>query len=240
MTKALASAAGEQVPRNDVQHSGRDASFRAMLPTGVAVVETRQSAGLDTLLAEERAAMTFSVPKRAAEFATGRWCARQAMGLEGIHGFPLLRNADRSPRWPPTIVGTITHTEGFCAAAVGHRDRFLGIGIDAEIDGRLHEELWPMLFTSGEIEWLDRLPAAQRASMATVLFSAKESFYKAQHSITHAWLDFNAATVGVDDAGWNLRLVRPEGALAQLRLPVRGQFAISDRLILTAIAIMRA
>ena len=98
-------------------------------------------------------------------------------------------------------------------------------------------ELWSMLFTIDEIDWLEQLPAQQRATMATVLFSAKESFYKAQYSFTHAWLEFQSAIVRVEEGCWKLNLVRPQGALARLELPVGGKFAIHDRLVLTAIAI---
>jgi 4'-phosphopantetheinyl transferase EntD len=211
--------------------------FGALLPTGIAVFETRELAPLETLLADERAAIVSAVPKRAAEYATGRRCARQAMASMGIHGFPLLANSDRSPIWPSEIVGSITHTEGFCAAAAGRRDRFAGIGIDAEITGNLGMELWPTVFTGGEIDWLERLFPRQRAAMATVLFSAKESFYKAQYSLTGAWLEFHSAVVSVEGNTWNLNLIERQGALARPRFPVSGRFVVHGQLVLTAIAL---
>src|SRR5262249_54492796 len=158
--------------------------------------------------------------------ATGRWCARQAMARIGIHGFPLLRNADRAPLWPSDIVGSITHTEGYCAAVVARRKQFLGIGIDVEIDGRVGTELFPTLFTNEEIGWLEQVPEKQRESMATVLFGAKESFYKAQYSFTNAWLEFHAATVSVAGDSWKLELLKPKGVLARLRMPACGRFSI--------------
>lgn len=238
MTRALASAAEAPVLRASFRLPAYDADYlRALLPTGTSVAETRKLSPLETLLVEERAASASFVPKRAVEFATGRWCARQAMARMGIHGFPLLPNSDRAPMWPANIVGSITHTEGYCAAVVGHRDRFVGIGIDAEISGRAGKELWSILFTIEEIDWLAQLPAQQQVTMATVLFSAKESFYKAQYSFTNAWLEFQSAVVSVEGDYWNLKLVRPQGALARLRLPVSGRFAIRDRLVVTAIAI---
>jgi 4'-phosphopantetheinyl transferase EntD len=211
--------------------------LRALLPADVSVAETCEPLSIHTLHVEERAAIASAVPKRAVEFATGRWCASQTLAQLGTHEFPLLRNSDGAPLWPAEIVGSITHTEGYCAAAAGRRDRYAGVGIDAELDGRAGEEVWSIVFTAAEIAWLGDLPVRQRPTMATVLFSAKESFYKAQYPLTHAWLDFQAATVSVAGDTWALDVVNPQGALERLPFPVSGRFAIRDRLVVTAIAI---
>lgn len=208
-----------------------------LLPADITVVQAQESAPLESLLVEERAMVAAAVPRRKLEFATGRWCAREALKEQGIEGFPVLADANRAPLWPRDIVGSITHTDGFCAAAIGRRDAFAGIGIDAEIDGRVGRPLWFDLFTIEEIDRLERWPEPQRASMATVLFSAKESFYKAQYSFTNAWLDFTSAAVSIEGDRWHLQLLNPAGALARLQQPISGRFAISDRLVVTAIAI---
>lgn len=176
-------------------------------------------------------------PKRRIEFATGRWCARKALKEEGIEGYPLLADAHRAPVWPRGIVGSITHTEGFCAAAIGRCDGYAGIGIDAELDGRVSPDLWPYLFTPEEIDQLERVREPHRASMATLMFSAKESFYKAQYSFTNSWLDFTSAAVRIEGDRWYLRLVNPEIDFERLQQPVIGRFAIFNRLVVTAIAI---
>ncbi len=209
----------------------------SLLPEGIAVVQARDSAPLDTLLVEERAMVAAAVPKRMLEFATGRWCAREALREQGIEGFPVLADANRAPLWPRGFVGSITHTDGFCAAAIGRRDAFAGIGIDAEMNGRVGRELWSNLFTSDEVDRLERMSEPQRASTATVLFSAKESFYKAQYSFTNAWLDFTAAAVSIEGDRWHLQLVNPHSAFARLRQPISGRFVIGDRHVVTAIAI---
>lgn len=224
---------------NEVEARESTCCLAGMLPAGISLAEAREPAPLETLFAEERASVASSVPKRAIEFATGRLCARKALGQIGVHRFPLLADPHRAPVWPRDVVGSITHTDDFCAAAVGRRSDFSGIGIDAEIGGRVGIELWPTLFAIEEIGWLDQLPEQQRPIMATVLFSAKESFYKAQYSITGAWLDFKSAAVSVEDDRWSLKLVRPQGAPARIPEPIGGRFAIRDRHVFTAIAIQR-
>src|SRR5437763_335927 len=79
------------------------------------------------LYPEERACIARAVPKRRAEFATGRVCARQALERLGVAVGPLLPHPDRSPAWPPGIVGSISHTDGYCAVAVAEATRALGI-----------------------------------------------------------------------------------------------------------------
>jgi 4'-phosphopantetheinyl transferase EntD len=215
-------------------------SLSTLLPADITTVQTQEPVSLETLLAEERAVIAAAVPKRALEFAAGRWCAREALRRQGIGAVPLLPDENRAPLWPGGIVGSITHTDGFCAAAVGRRDSFAGIGIDAELEGRVDRALWPDLFTRGEIEELERRPEPRRASLATVMFSAKESFYKAQYSIGRGWLDFTAAEVKVEADQWHLRLLNPGDRLSCLRQPASGKFVIIDRRVLTAIAIRRS
>jgi 4'-phosphopantetheinyl transferase EntD len=45
--------------------------------------------------------------------------------------------------------------------------------------------------------WLHRQPRFARAEAATILFGAKEAFYKYQYSLTRTWLDFKDVTVSV-------------------------------------------
>jgi 4'-phosphopantetheinyl transferase EntD len=213
------------------------ASLSTLLPADIAVVQKWKSAPLDSLSVEEQAMVSVACTKRKLEFATGRWCAREALKAKGIEGFSLLSDARRAPVWPSGIVGSITHTDGFCAAAIGLRDAYAGIGIDAELDGQVGEDLWSNLFTAQEIGWLERLPEPRRASMATVIFSAKESFYKAQYAFTNMWLDFTSATVVIENGRWNLHLVPPVQALERLRQPISGGYVISSRCVMTAIAI---
>lgn len=212
-------------------------TLAALLPAGIAVVETLATAPIDSMSVAEAVGVAAAVPKRVLEFATGRWCARAALAQLGTCGFSLLAGANRAPIWPPGIVGSITHTDGFCAAAVGRREQFAGIGIDAELIGQVGAELWPQLFIPAEIDWLERLPEWQRPIMATLLFSAKESFYKCQHAFTSAWLDFKSACVTVEDDRWHVQLMRPQSTHEHLQQPICGRFALSEQYVFTAINI---
>jgi 4'-phosphopantetheinyl transferase EntD len=134
------------------------------------------------------------------EFAAGRLCARRALAELGIGDFPLRAGADRSPCWPPTVVGSISHTLGFCGAVVGERRRFVSLGLDIEAAQDLKQELWPRVCTDAELRWIASLPAPSQASAATLVFCAKEAFYKCQYPVTGERLSFDDVHVEIRDS----------------------------------------
>jgi len=140
-----------------------------------------------------------AAPQRAAEYAAGRLCARLALAQLGITGFALLAAADRRPVWPAAVVGSITHTRGLCAAVVAPCSAFRGLGVDTEIVGKVHADLWPRICVPAELRWLESLPEHRRVAAAALVFAAKEAFYKCQSPLTAQWLKFADLSVQVTD-----------------------------------------
>lgn len=194
------------------------------------------------LFPEEARPLGVATPKRAREFAAGRLCARRAIAQFGVLDFPIGRRPDRRPQWPTHLTGSLTHTAGFCAAAAAERLKFRAVGIDAERIGRLHRDLWRYVALPAEIAWLDSLPASMQDNAATLLFSAKEAFYKCQYEVTEQWLDFK--DVEVDLIGEQLThgsvLVRPVAGIKLEKLapgPGTVHFTSTRNLVLTAMVI---
>lgn len=129
------------------------------------------------------------------DFDAGRRCAALAAAEFGFDGSAIGKCADHRPDWPAGFTGSITHTEGFAAAAMGRRDRFSAIGIDIERTGRVTPELWGRIMNRSELDWIHGLPAGTQGAMATVVFSAKEAFYKAQFELVQQWLEFHDVSV---------------------------------------------
>jgi 4'-phosphopantetheinyl transferase EntD len=142
------------------------------------------------LYPEEAVSVVKAVPKRVGEFAAGRLCARRALAEFGITGVPLTMAPDRAPVWPESMVGSITHTRGLCAAVVAERRRFASLGLDVEVAGDVKRDLWRHICVAAELAWLESLPVPAQASAATLIFSAKEAFYKCQYSVTQERLNF--------------------------------------------------
>jgi 4'-phosphopantetheinyl transferase EntD len=177
------------------------AGFASLFPAGVVAAELRTPGDPSLLWPEEALAVEKAVPKRVQEFAAGRLCARRALAEFGVRDFALRAAPDRRPVWPELLVGSITHTAGLCAAVVAERGHLVALGLDTETAGAVKTELWPSICVAEEVTWLESLGAAARAVAATMIFSAKEAFYKCQYPVTEQRLNFSDLHVTALDWG---------------------------------------
>lgn len=229
---------------------------RLFAPWPVIAEEARFAAEAPAVPPEEAAEVAHAIHRRRVEFATGRACARRALARIGVSGF-LLRNDDRrSPRWPPNVVGSLTHTGevpgGYCAVVVARADRMLTVGVDAEKATELPARLWSFVLTPAEELWMRGLSPARQGLMAKVIFSAKETYYKAQYPITRRWLGFQDVTVVLDvgretfevELSSNVSPAALSTASSTVSLggmPRRcaGRFSYDEELVKTAVAVPR-
>ncbi len=173
---------------------------RPLLPDHLAVVEGPIADVGDAeslLFPEEAEYVARAVDKRRTEFACGRLFARRAIASFAPADRPLLRGPDRAPLWPAGLIGSITHTDSYCAVAVAECARVAALGIDIEDTGRFKPELVRRILTPREIETNLRDAADPRA---TLMFSAKEALHKCLHPLTGATLRFHDAEVTLDPA----------------------------------------
>lgn len=212
--------------------------LRELFPPHALTAELRGAGDATTLLPAEAQCVAKAVSKRQQEFAAGRSCARLLLAQFGIRGFALRMADDRQPLWPDAVVGSITHTKQFCAVVVAEKSRLGALGIDSEISGSVKPELWQTICTAAERDWLATLAAAQQAAAATLLFSAKEAFYKAQYPLMRQKLHFQDATVEAQwGSQWGSFTVRAPGALAAQREGgVQGRYLFHDQFVTTGIA----
>ena len=172
-----------------------------ILPAMVAFAEAFDDAPDAVLFPEEEALLVRAVEKRRREFATGRHCARRALGALGLPPAPLLPGEAGAPLWPPGIVGSITHCAGYRAAAVARARDVLTIGIDAEPNQLLTDDVLELVSLPAERARLrDLASAAPGISWDRLLFSAKESVYKAWFPLARRWLGFADADITINAA----------------------------------------
>jgi 4'-phosphopantetheinyl transferase EntD len=211
-----------------------------LFPAGVIAAEMREPGSAADLWPAEAECVQRAVPKRVMEFAAGRACARRALHELGIDDFVLLAGPDRQPLWPPAIVGSITHTPGYCAAATAPRALLAGIGIDSEQTHKVSRDLWPSICRPEEASWCRSLPEQQQMPAAALLFAAKEAFYKCQYPLTREWLDFHDLAVEPREWGargeFSVRPVRRIAAEAYLRSAPLGRFRFHDSWVTAAVA----
>jgi len=62
----------------------------------------------------------------------------------------------------------------------------------------VQESIWPTVFTQNEREFLSKIKLPNQIKVATCLFSAKESFYKAQFPLTHQFIEYEDIEVTLD------------------------------------------
>ncbi len=160
---------------------GPDPTFWARLfgpEVRVAAMGVRER--LDGLSPAERAVVASAVAKRQHQFSTGRWLARRVLAEMGYPDFALLRDADRLPRWPENVVGTISHKDTLCIVAIAStRDR-LALGVDIEPDEAIAPGLERLVCRPRERDWLQSATGpSDRGRRCRAIFSAKEAVYKA-------------------------------------------------------------
>lgn len=212
-----------------------------ILPAAVIAVEVHEDAPEAPLFPEEQAAVRRAVGKRQREFATARACAHAALERLDLpqHAVPVGPRGE--PRWPPGVVGSITHCDGYRACAVGRLADVLTIGIDAEPcaplpDGVLDDIAGPeekrslheLARTLPEVSW-DRL-----------LFSAKEAVYKAWFPLAQRWLGFDDALVTIQPSQSTFSaslLVDGPVVQGQQLTEFSGRWLAAEGLVLTAVAL---
>ncbi|MFD9601533.1 hypothetical protein OG609_41870 [Streptomyces sp. NBC_01224] len=110
-------------------------------PVGTGSTFVDYDAALTALYPQEAAAVASARSKRRQEYANVHMCARRAMRELGVPPAPVLSGVRGEPLWPDGIVGSLTHCPGFRAAAMGRSSTFVGLGIDAEPNLPLTEDL---------------------------------------------------------------------------------------------------
>jgi 4'-phosphopantetheinyl transferase EntD len=194
---------------------------------------------IDALKPSERPAIARAVDKRQREFIAGRVMARAACARLGVEDADIPQAEDRSPLWPSGLVGSITHTKTWCAAAVARQSDYLGLGIDIEADEPLKEPLWSKILTESELNALLKRPALERGSFAKLVFCAKEAAYKAQHAITKTFLGFDAMTITADtnNDAFVARFTQSVGDAFKADQELAGRYGRADGLLAAAVLI---
>ncbi len=223
--------------------------------TGAVVVDALTDPPEARLFPEEERLLGQAVEKRRLEFTTVRHCAREALARLGLPPAPILPGDYGAPRWPEGVVGSMTHCAGYRAAVIAREADLVTVGVDAEPHDALPPEVLDTVTLPEERDQLARLAArSPQVHWDRLLFSAKESVYKAWFPLTRLWLDFDQAVITFEpdpcpDPGpvtdpmpapgaFRARLLVPGPFVAGARLPgFRGRWLVSDGLLFTAIAV---
>ncbi|MBG6102165.1 4'-phosphopantetheinyl transferase EntD [Micromonospora vinacea] len=215
--------------------------MRDLLPSTVAVAVAGPEDWTGELLPAEQACLgERAVQTRRRDFAAGRICARRALHDLGLPMTAVPAAADRAPVWPAGVVGSITHTAGYCAAAAAHTTDIRSVGMDAEQHREVNPGVRRLVLLPEEEAACARLPGG--TYWPVVLFSAKETVYKVWYPVVRSWLDFHDARLDIDpDAGTFTARIAPARVDAardhDAPASITGRFVIADGLVRTAAAL---
>lgn len=133
--------------------------------------------------------------RRKLEFAQGRACLHQMLRELGEHETVGVAD-DRSPIWPNGFVGSLSHTRDWIWGCVARQDTVGSIGIDTEIiaNAALRAETQSTIATEEEWDLVDQFGMTPEEAF-TLVFSAKEAFYKCWFPLVKTYFDFFDAEV---------------------------------------------
>ncbi|QSB16795.1 4'-phosphopantetheinyl transferase superfamily protein [Natronosporangium hydrolyticum] len=200
-----------------------------ILPPQAHGVEAYHDAPAGSLYPEEAALLARSGAgdKRRREFTTVRACARAALHELGVPPAPVLPGPGRAPNWPAGVTGSMTHCDGYRAAAVAATADLRSLGIDAEPAGPLPAGVLGLIGSRAERAQVAHL-ARERPEVPwdRLLFCAKEAAYKAWYPVTGQWVALADIAVEVGPEDGRLR-ARPPGGGALRELP--GRWAVAGQ-----------
>ena len=147
--------------------------------------------------AEENYFSQLSSVSRKEHYRSGRICAGEVLSKLGTLGQPVLRDPQtREPLWPEGISGAITHSGNWAAAAAGKTSDVSGIGIDLEdLERQVDSRISRHVCIPEEQKWLQECGEDFLEQNLKIIFSAKESIFKAFFPYTRTYLHFHDARI---------------------------------------------
>ena len=184
------------------------------------------------LIGSEAAKAEHMKPLRKNAFSSGRYAVHLAQNELGLEPSEILA-AGRRPIWPAGQVGAITHSTDLAAAIVSC-DVF-SVGLDIERLGRIKEKLYDKFFTSLELESINEMTDREGE---TIIFSAKESIYKAIYFTLRRYVNFKEVelTLNAEDSSFSVSYIGEN--MASLRNHrTRGYWSVCKDHVLTLVEI---
>jgi len=141
------------------------------------------------------ACLNQAAPKRQTEYLAGRWCVQQVYQQLGL-ALPLPEyQAQAAPHWPAGWLGSISHTQaaeqGYAVAALASLSEVQALGLDLEatMSEGVAERVRNNILHPDEQRWV------QTPAQLSLIFSFKESLYKAFNPILQRFIGFQEVVV---------------------------------------------
>lgn len=173
---------------------------------------------------------------RKQEFQRGRVCAAEALNSLGEYNHYIVEvEDDRSPIWPRGVVGSISHCKKYSCSVAASSAELTAVGIDLESTVRVQDKLARMIQFDSDIQSDSRLSSTELLSL---IFSAKESLYKALYPQVKCYFGFeDAALTEVTESNFSIKLINDLSCDYKKGASFKGNFLFFDEHVLTVIEI---
>ena len=196
--------------------------------------------GTHHAFAEEAEAVRHAILSRQNEFSAGRAAARGALVQLGAPPVAIPRGEDRRPLWPDGIVGSISHTKGYAAAAVGRASEVQGLGLDIEDKSPLKPELYRKILTPDEQALREAAPLVGSAPRCKLTFVTKEALFKSIYPITRQFFGFQEASVILNtDGSWMARFAHDAIGISPEYRTHEGRWRVVGDVIVATVCVVR-
>lgn len=208
-------------------------ALESLLPAGIHYATCRIADQPVFRFQSEAGAVRTAGDHRQREFVAGRDCARAALAQMAYPEQPILSDADGVPVWPAGALGAISHSRGYCGAVAARQADYQMLGLDLEKTNRMSRAAIERVVHPQEQRYVAGDPRR-----ATLIFSAKEAFFKAQYPRwqTHAnFHDLALAVVSGDIDRMTINFIGqrfPDG-LCALAPDIRFRFCYYEDFVMT-------
>ena len=153
------------------------------------------------------AALNSAVDKRKSEFLAGRAITAHAFTHLNIPWQNIPIGPKREPIWPNNVQGSITHTREYCACILSTvPNLYVGIDVEHLLSHNALRSVRHVAMTENDTQVEGSQATLSEQHFATLVFSAKETLYKALFPIAQSFFGFDAATIHGAPSDQKIRL----------------------------------
>jgi enterobactin synthetase component D len=130
--------------------------------------------------------------KRLNEFFSGRMLAQAILKKHFGCTASITSMQLKLPQWPKEILGSISHSDDQVIVIISSQSKYLGVDLERVVDSNFAEESMHLILTQSEqLLWHEgHAQPLNFREYLTLIFSLKESLYKAVYPIAQNYIDF--------------------------------------------------
>lgn len=184
-----------------------------------------------------------AVHSRKIEFLVGRYLAKVLLENANAESTFVARGDYSQPIWPRGYTGSISHTDGSAICVLGSTGDFQCIGIDIEkyMTQKQISEIGSRIACDAEIG-LSRKSTLTQEQFFSLLFSAKESVFKALFPRVNTYFEFTdveLTQVDTQRCEFEITVGEPLSCEYHLERRMRGKFFLSEFTLTTLVSSKR-